>query len=256
LIPLATIKATPKLTANISFWAAMNPWKTRFMFAGAQIAMGTAGVLLGERLADNGIHFSDLSRDLLLGAFLTSSMLYPVKNTSIKFFKHTYLRQKAFDLALAISGIMLMVNAGNDPGMRASLTSMVSIKGHEHQNVDILNDHSQAPKQLLYYQNDKQLQDEQTAPQNKETSRGLKNLYTVLAVLATVVLGCLLAAAACGIYCNGMVGLAFLVGIGGGSLLIGLAIWVIKSIWHPKHKQRIKPSTGSESIPQKGSLQI
>jgi hypothetical protein len=242
LIQLATIKATPNIVTNISFWAAMNPWKTRFMFATIQIALGITGVLLGERLADNGIHFSGFSRDLLLGAFLTSSMLYPVKGTSIKLFKHSYLRQKAFDLALVISGLLLMVNAGNDPGMRASMTNMVTFIGHEQQDVNIINDNSQASKQLVYYQNEKQLQDNQTAPRKNETSKGAKGLFTFLVVLATLVLGCLLAIAACGIYCNGMVGLAFLVGIGGGGLLIGLAIWVIKSIWHPKHKNRMKPS--------------
>jgi hypothetical protein len=256
LIPLAAIKATPKLASNVSFWAAMNPWKTRFMFTGIQIALGTAGVLLGERLADSGVHFSDLSRDLLVGAFLTSSMLYPVKHTSIKFFKHSYLRQKSFDLALALSGFMLMVNAGNDPGMRASLTNMVSFKGHEQQNVNMLYDHSQAPKQLVYYQNDNQLQDEQTAPRHKETSRGLKIFYTILAVLAALALGYLVAAGACAIYCNGMVGLAFVVGIGGGALLIAFAVWLIKSIWHPKHKKGIKPSEGTDSIPQTGTLQV
>jgi hypothetical protein len=77
-----------------------------------------------------------------------------------------------------------------------------------------------------------------------------------LAILATLILGFLVAAAACGIYCNGMVGLAFLVGIGGGGLLIALSIWVIKGIWHPRHKKRIKPSIGTEPIPQKSSLQI
>lgn len=64
-----------------------------------------------------------------------------------------------------------------------------------------------------------------------------------------------MAVAACGIYCNGMVGLAFLVGIGGGGLLIGLAIWVIKGIWHPRPKKRIKPSIGTNSTVQKGTLQ-
>jgi sterol desaturase/sphingolipid hydroxylase (fatty acid hydroxylase superfamily) len=148
-----------------------------------------------------------------------------------------------------------MVNAGNDPGMRASLTNMVSFKGHQQQNVNILNYNSQKPKQLLYYPNDNQLQDEQTAPQKKETSRGLKSFYTVLAVLAALALGFLVAAAACGLSCNGMVGLAFLVGIGGGGLVIAFAVWLIKSIWHPKHKKRIKPSEGTDSIPQEGALQ-
>jgi hypothetical protein len=248
LIPLAAIKIKPKLASDISFWAAMNPWKTRFMFAGVQIAFGIAGVILGERLAANGIHFSDLSRDLLVGAFLTSSMLYPVKYSTIKLFKHSYLKQKAFDLALAISGFMLMVNAGNEPGLRASLTNMVNFKGHEQQNVKMLNDQSQASKQLLYYQNDKQFQDEQTASKYKEPSRGLKIFYTVLAVLATLALAYLVALAACGLSCNGMVGFAAVTGIGGAGLVIAFAIWAIKSIWHPKPKKRIKPSESTVSI--------
>jgi len=255
LIPLAAIKATPKLASNISFWAAMNPWKTRLMSAGIQIALGAAGVMLGEKLADSGVHFSNLSRDVLLGAFLTSSMLYPVKYSSINFFKHSYLRQKTFDLALALSGFLLMVNAGNDPGMRASLTNMVSFKGHEQQNVNMLYDQSKAPKQLVYYQNNNQLQDEQTAPRHKETSRGLKIFYTVLAILVALALGYLVAVAACAIYCNGMIGLSFIVGIGGGALLVVLMIGLIKNIWHPKHKKKIIPSEGTDSISQTGSLQ-
>jgi hypothetical protein len=255
LIPLAAIKANPELAANISFWAAKNPWKTRFMFAGIQIALGTAGVMLGEKLANNGIHFSDLSRDMLVGAFLTSSALYPVKYTSIKLFKHSYLRQNAFNLALAISGFMLMVNAGNDPGMRASLTKMVSFNGREQKNVNMLNDHNQAPKQLVYYQNERRLQDVHPAPKNEEKTRGSKIASTVLIILLALGLGFLVGAAACGIYCNGMVGLAFLVGIGGEGLLIYLATLVIRSIWHPKQKKGIKPSEGTESIPQTDTLQ-
>jgi hypothetical protein len=255
LIPLGAIKATPKLASNISFWAATNPWKTRFMSAGIQIALGAAGVMLGEKLAYNGIHFSNLSKDVLLGAFLTSSVLYPVKNTSIRLFKHSYIRQKTFDLALALSGLMLMVYAGNDPGMRASLTKMVSFKGHEQQNLNMMNDNSQAPKQLVYYQNDKQVQNEQIAPQKKKTRGGSKGLLTVLVVIATLGLGYLLALASCEIYCNGMVGLSAIVGIGGGVLLIVLAVGLIKSIWHPKPKNRIKPSETNDPIPQGSILQ-
>jgi hypothetical protein len=255
LIPFAMIKATPKLSTNISFWAAMNPWKTRFMIAVTQIALGTMGFLLGEKLADNGVHFSDLSKDLLVGAFLTSSLLYPVKHTSIKLLKHSYLKQKAFDMALVMSGFMLMVNAGNNPELRASFTSMVNFKGHEQQNVNILNDHSQTSTRLLYFHNDNQSQDEQTAPQKKEPSRGLKILYTVLAVLAALVLGCFVAAAVCGLWCNELYLLSVLAGVGGGGLIIWIAISAIKSIWHPKAKKRKKPSEGTNFIPQESTLQ-
>jgi hypothetical protein len=256
LIPFGAIKATPKLASNISFWAASNPWKTRFMSAGIQIAMGTAGVMLGEKLAYSGIHFSNLSKDVLLGAFLTSSVLYPVKNTSIRLFKHSYLRQKTFDLALALSGLMLMVYAGNDPGIRASLTNMVSFKGHEQQNVNMLNDKSPAPQQLVYYQNDKQVQNEQTAPLKKKTSDGSKGLLTFLVVIATLGLGYLLAVASCNIYCNGMIGLSAIVCVGGGALLIVLAVGLIKRIWHPKPKKITEPSEGTDAIPKERTLQV
>jgi uncharacterized transporter YbjL len=148
-----------------------------------------------------------------------------------------------------------MVCAGNDPGTRASLTKMVSFKSHEQQNVNMQNDNSQASKQLVYYQNDKQVQNEQTAPQVKRTSNGSKILLTFLVVLAALGLGYLLALASCAIYCNGMIGLSFIVGIGGGALIIVLMIGLIKSIWHPKHKKKIIPSEGTDSISQTGSLQ-
>ena len=256
LIPLIALKASPDLAANVSFWAAMNPWKTRFMFAGIQIGLGTAAFLLGESLAFNGIHFSDLSRDLLAGAFLTSSLLYPVKHAPVSFLRHSYLRQRAFDLTLAISGFMLLVNAGNDPGARASFTKLVSFNGYERQNVNMLNDHNQAPEKLIYYQNNKQLQYEQIAPRKKEASKGMKTLYTILAVIGAVALGFLVAAASCSLSCNGMQGLAALVGIGGGVLIVVLAILVIKSIWNPRRVKRIKTSKDTNTIPQKSAIQI
>jgi hypothetical protein len=257
MIPFAAIRATPRLANNISFWAAMNPWKTRFMFAGAQIALGASGILLGGRLADSGMHFTDLSKDIILGTFLTSAFFYPVRYASVRLLKHSYLKQKAFDLALAISGFLLMVNTGNDPLFRASLINMININGNEQQTLRTPGDFSQAPKHMvLYQQNDSQFQESQPAPMRKEPTRGLKILYTVLAVLGGLGLAWLLAMAACGLSCNGMEGLAYLVGIGGGILLIVLAVLLIKSIWNPRHKRKANPSKVPGSIQTDGTLQI
>jgi hypothetical protein len=257
LIPLAAIKAWPDFARNISFWAAINPWKTRFMFTGIHLGLATSGVLLGGRLADSGIQFSDVSGNLFLATFFTSALLYPVRYSSIKLFNHSYFRQKAFDLALAMSGFMLMVNAGNTkPELTASFVSMINPKGQELQGVNLFNNHSPAQKQLVYYQDKQQLQDEQVIPQKEEMSRGTKILLTVLAVLGGLILAFLLAAAACGLSCNGLEGLAYIVGIGGGALLIGLVIWVIKSIWHPKRTRRIKPSEGTNPMRQESAVQI
>jgi len=254
LIPLGLIKANPKLAANISFWAAMNPWKTRFMFAGIQAGLIATGLILGERLAYNGIHFSNVSKDLLIGAFLTSSLLYPVKHTSIKLLKHSYLRQKAFDLTLAVSGFMLMVAAGNDPVMRGSYTKMISFinPGYENRIENLRPE----PKQLLYYQNDGQQIKEQAVPDKEDKTRRKKTLATIFASLGFLALGFLVAGAACSLSCNGMEGLAYLVGIGGGALIIGLWIYAIKSIWHPKPKTGKKPPVRNDATLSPGSIRI
>jgi hypothetical protein len=257
LITLAAIKATPNLGKNISFWAAMNPWKTRIMFTGVNIGLGIGGVFLGEKLAGNGVHFSDLSGDLLLAVFLTSALLYPVRYSSIKLLKHSFFKQKVFDMALALSGFILMINAGNtNPGLTASFTNMINLKSNEQQNVNMSNAPNKVQKQLVFYQDEKQLQDEQAIPQKKGMSLALKILLTVLTVMAGLGLGYLLVFAACGLACNGMEALAYLVGIGGGILLILLAVLAIKSIWHPKHRVRIKSPKAPETMPQESPLQI
>jgi hypothetical protein len=53
-----------------------------------------------------------------------------------------------------------------------------------------------------------------------------------------------------------MQGLAALVGIGGGVLIVVLAILVIKSIWNPRRVKRIKTSKDTNPIPQKSAIQV
>ncbi|MBN2862439.1 MAG: hypothetical protein JXN62_04700 [Bacteroidales bacterium] len=256
LIPYATLKANPNLAADISYRAAMNPWKTRFMFAGIQFGLMAGGVMLGDKLADNGLHFSKLSRDLLLAVFLTSSALYPVRHTSVKLFRHSYLRQKAFDLAVAISGFMLMVNVGNDPELRASLFNKINLKDYELQNVNMVNDNNQRSNLLMYFQNDKHLQNEQTILQEEKKIRNKKIGLTVLVSLGILALALLVTGAACALACEDMVGLAALVGVGGGVLVIALAIKGIRSIWRPKPKNRIKPADNAETVFPAGTYRI
>jgi hypothetical protein len=256
LAALGLLKVRPGMAANISFWAAMNPWKTRLMFAIIHVGLGTAGILLGKKLADNGIRYSDLWGNLFLTGFLASSLLYPVRYSPVRILKHSYLRQKGFDIALLVSGFMLMVSTGNsNPEITASFTRMVKIHDNEKQNVNSFNNHSRNQKQLLYYQDEIQENEEKSGLQKKDEKQGTKIFYTVLAVLVGLVLACLLAAAACGLSCNGMEGLAFLVAVGGGTLLIWLSVLLIKRIWHPRPGKRIKPSEASDRIPVKGILQ-
>lgn len=256
LIPFAAIKAYPNLAANVSFWAATNPWKTRLMFAGTNTAMIAGGLMLGEHLADSGIHLSGLSRYLLMGTFFASSLLYPVRNASSHILKHSYSKQKAFDLAVAISGFMLMVNAGNDPAVRATLTNMVSLNNRDHQYENTLNGNHQAPQKLIFYEPVEKIQDEQKTAEEEKQIRNKKIGSTAAVSFLALLAAFVVAVGACGLSCNGMAGLAALTGIGGGGLVIGLTIWAIRRIWHPRVVKEIKPKEDAAPVMAKGTFRI
>jgi hypothetical protein len=255
LIPLGIIKANPKLAANISFWAAMNPWKTRLIFALINAGLITSGLLIGKHLANNNIHFSSLSRDLLFGVFLSSILLYPEKHTSIKLLKHTYLKQKAFDLALAVSGFMLMVTTGNDPDMRASFTKLTEFKSSEQQNTVKSVDQSNTNGKLVLNKNENLRQDQADSYIEEEKLMKRKTGLRILTVLGAIILGVAVAGGACALECNGMTGLAVATGVGGGVLIIVLAAAAFKAIRKLQPKKEIKPSDSPGSAPGEGVLQ-
>lgn len=235
---LAGLKSTPEFSRKISQWATMNPWKTRSIITGIQLVMATGGILLGERLDDRGTHFSDLSNNLLVGAFLTSALLYPVRKSSIKFFRHTLLRQKTYDLALFLSGFMLMVNVGNQYSNPTTyFANLIDNRNLNSQHESVSNNNIQAPAHLVLYQNEKQLQDKPAAPQKNGWRTFGKILLTLLAAAAGCGLGYLLLLLSCNIACSGMEGLAYVVLIGGGILIIGSLIWVIKKIFTSKKRK-------------------
>jgi hypothetical protein len=256
LIPFAVMKAKPNLAASISFWAAMNPWKTRLMFACTNTGLIAGGLMLGGNLADNGVYFSDFSRYLLMGTFFASSLLYPYRNSSIPILKHSYSKQKAFDLAVAVSGFMLMVNVGNDPQATATLTGLVSNDNHNRQYENTLSSYGHERQNLVYYESVGQLQDDQKITDEETQIRKKKVGNTILISIAALLAAFGVTMAACGLSCNGMAGLAALTGIGGGALVIGLTIWAIRRIWRPKSGRKIKPPDVTEPVLAKGTFRV
>lgn len=256
LIPFGMIKAFPSMAANISFWAAMNPWKTRVMFAGTNTILITGGLMLGSNLADSGIHFSDLSRYLLMGTFFASSLLYPFRNTSNRLYRHSYSKQKAFDLAVAISGFMLMVNVGNDPEARTVMTNMITFNNRDQQSENTVAGAGYAPRNLMYYETAGQVQDDKKIPDADERIRREKIGNTILVSVLALLLAFGVTVGACALSCNGMTGLAALLGIGGGGLVIGLTIWAIRKIWGPRSARKTRPPAVADPLPAKETYRV
>ncbi|MGC1390509.1 MAG: hypothetical protein WA816_05685 [Bacteroidales bacterium] len=235
---LIGLKSAPDFSRNISRWATINPWKTRFLITGIHILTGTAGIILGKKLADSGTHFTELSKNLSIAVFLTSSLLYPVRKSQTKLFKHTYLRQKTHDLALFLSGFMLIVNIGNHYSeLNPSFASLLGTRNFKQQQEHVSSNNIQVPYQLVFYKSENQSQDGSSVHQKKELGDWAKFFLTILAIAVACGLGYGLAVLSCSIACSGSQGLAVVVGIGGLVAIIALLFWALRSIFSPKHKE-------------------
>ena len=243
LLSFFGLKYAPNLTATISSWAYMNPWKTRYIITGMHLTLGSSAFILGEKLADGGTYLPDLSKYLLMAVFFTSALLYPVRKSQSIVFRYSYLRQKAHDLATILSACMLMVYVGNHPSNQTfSLTGRTNSEGHNQYNIAPVNK-SQSLYHPAFYQENVKPQDDSAVPQKKELTKAEKIAFTILSVLGFLLLAFGLVLLSCSIYCNGLEALAFVVGIGLGALLITSLVLVLRAIHRPKHKKKVEPAT-------------
>ncbi len=173
LLSLAGLRITPDLAGNISYWAALNPRKSRFIISVIQIMTGMAGLMLGTKLAYMGTHFSDLSKSIVVATFFTSVLLYPVRKSRIRLIKRTYFRQKTHDLVLFFSGFLFMVYAGNYYSMQInSLTNIVDKQDYIDRQEYVQLEKDQPHNPTVFLQNANLAQDKPATPQRMEGTSG------------------------------------------------------------------------------------
>ncbi len=221
LLSLAGFKITPDLSGNISYWAALNPGKARFIISVIQIMTGMVGLILGTKLANVGTHFSDLSKSIVAATFFTSVLLYPVRKSRISLIKRTYFRQKTHDLVLFLSGFMFMVYAGNYYSRQ--INSLINLAGKAdyielQENVQLEKAQQQNPQVFLQQAN--QPQDKPAKPPKDGWSKGEKVFLTILILVQLSGLGYGVAALSCELSCSGLNGLAVIMAIVGAALIL------------------------------------
>ncbi len=235
LLSLTGFRITPDLAGNISYWAALNPRKSRFIISVIQIMTGMAGLIIGMKLAYMGNHFSDLSKSIVAATFLTSVLLYPVRKSRIRLLKRTYFRQKIHDLVLFFSGLMFMVYAGNSYSKQInSLTNLGGKQEFRDQQEYVQLEKDQPHDPTVFLQNANLEQDKPATPPKDRWNVGLKAFFTVL---AAVLLGFGVAALSCELSCSGLNGLAIIVAILGAALIAFFLYFSMKAIFNPKHKR-------------------
>ncbi len=243
IITLGGLISTPGLAGKISYWAAVNPKKTRFIIGGIQVLTGFAGLILGTEMSHRGMQCSDASRNMLIATFLASALLYPVRKSPVRILKRTYFRQKIHDLLLFISGFLLMVWVGNHfsrqtdyPASLRNTAGTMQQPGYDAFSTFL------TPGHQVLYTYEAQLQDEPASPEKKGLSTGAKVLLTVLTIVAFCAAAYGIAAASCGLACSGLNGLAIIVAVAGGLLIIALSYWALKAIYNPKNRRIPKPA--------------
>ena len=105
--------AIRKKVQKLSRWAKENKWKARMAIAGSQIVMGAGGFIAGNILYDHGIHIHEHARSVFIASFILGTLFYPFKKPYAGIINLSYLKQKAHDLILSLSGFFLMICAGN-----------------------------------------------------------------------------------------------------------------------------------------------
>ena len=148
-----------------------------------------------------------------------------------------------------------MVTAGNDPDMRVSFTKLTELKGSELQSTVKSVDQSEATGQLVLYKNEDRQQDQTNSYIEEEKLMKRKTGLRILTVLGAIILGVAVAGGACALECNGMTGLAYITGVGGGLLIAALVVAAFKAIRKLQPKKEIKPSEGTDSVPSESVLQ-
>lgn len=215
---------------KISYWAQDHKWKTKGLITGIKVILGLGGLFTGRMLFDMDFSISESARNVLLSVFSATALLYPVKNTSNKLFKHSYLRQKMHDLLLAMSGFLLIITLGNqaaaDKDLVAPVTAMYEVVDNTFGNTN-------SGTQLKTGQQ-QELSNQENFVHPKSINGGnvaLNILLTILCLALFLALEFLVLALACGIACNGQEFVAAVVAIGGTVGLIALLISVLKKVW-------------------------
>lgn len=232
LFSLLMFSLTQSRAKKFSYWAAENPWKARGIIAGIHVTTCLSALALGHHLYGQEIYISEAVNYTALSVFTTSCLLYPTKNPSFSF-THSYFAQKANDIALFTSGAVMVLCAGNHYHItQQPVTSEV---------VFSLSSANTFEKNIHLVKNKKDFKKEKgelRQETKKELSIGAKVALTLLVSMALFVASYGILSLSCSLACAGNEGLAVIVAVGGGALMLLLSILAFRGIFGRKRKSK------------------
>jgi hypothetical protein len=186
---------------GISTWAAKNINMSRTALIFLQALVLGCSFFIGKIFANNDLHISPFFGKLFVGLGLVSAAVYPVKNSVLKFFKHSYFKQKMLDATIVAAMAIATMSYAN--------VHKIAFASNDMSQVEILTNNS--TNSLI-------------ATINTDLAEQI--LLMILLVAATVFAIGLVAAIACNVACSGALVAAGVIFFGGvfGLLLAFLSL--------------------------------
>ena len=222
---------------SLSAWAKKHVWAARFILLALHLLLVTIGIYWGMTLYVNHIIITSTWWYVGIGGFIAAALMYPIKGSSYKIWKHHFTKQKIIDLALGICSLFLITVLSNQccvelaRNPRTTTTTIVNASfssSIDHQGIKELPLEKQAKKRRR-----KELKRELRS-KLKQLRRRKVSVGDVLIVLMTLIVSIAILIGttylSCSLFCGGPVGLAILVLFSGVGLIMFLNVAVIRGL--------------------------
>ncbi|MEO9022418.1 MAG: hypothetical protein ABI237_09185 [Ginsengibacter sp.] len=220
---------------KISVWAYHHKFLARIGIICIYILLNVLGLFTGDMFHSFGIVFNSLFLLITVTICIAGLIFYPSKK--LKFtYKNYYLRQKSSDILLISATFLFIMYAGNSMNNRVKplISSYAAVILNPNSKTKINDSSSDINTNAPSFSKKQQRKNfrtfvKQIRKKYKDSTKGQRTLYTILALIAAGGLIVLLGGLACSISCGGSEALAFIVFFTGlGGIIFGL----VKLIQH------------------------
>ena len=224
---------------RLAFWAHDNKNTARATIIISYVLLNLIALFLGDIIHSLNIEFTPLFFVFAIVLTLVGWMIYPSKIRK-KEYKNFFMWQKSADFLLVSATFLFIVYAGNSLNRNwNTLTNPVQAISIIHtSNPAHITNSSEAKTAVTKKSLRKKIRAEIKSIRKayKDSTKGQKTLYIILAVLAALLLTYGLAGLACSISCSGSEALAIAVlAVGLGGIIFGL-VKLIQRITRGKPK--------------------
>ena len=104
---------------KLSFWALLNPMKAQFIILICQVLLGILTFYSGVWLFAQGIIIPISVAYFGMVLFFVALICYPIRRAKYRFWKTSFVKQKAMDATLVLSFVMMNIQISNNEALLA-----------------------------------------------------------------------------------------------------------------------------------------